>query len=706
MTESLLIPSVIYFTLIVLIITASIAFSLRKNIQLARITNLKQLLISMILQTWHKKELAACKNYNSPSKTILSTQTNFLTIKIFKALKQTKLNYHQTTNQTNSTTFKTTKKLTMKKKILSMLSVCMLSAVLVNAQVPTSYRGAFDPSQPQWTDNWTNWDPNNTFYPATTVTKTGIIGSETWTKNNVYLLNGPVYVDSLATLTIEAGTVIRGNDLVFNSSLVVTRGAQIIANGTACNPIVFTSNKAIGTRAKADWGGVIILGRGLANGGTQNLIEGLEASNLDHYHGGTVANDNSGSFRYVRIEFGGYVLSPNNEINGLTMGSVGSGTTIDHVQVSFTNDDAFEWFGGSVNCNYLVSYRNLDDDFDPDLGYSGTVQFALGVKDPAIADNPTVSTSEGFESDNNATGSAATPKTSASFYNVTQIGAFRCGSNAGPITQPSANGFRNAARLRRNTELKIFNSIFMNNWRGLLIDASTIANGQANFQNNIVAMDFTTVWVAPYAGAALPATDAASTTFLNAPARTNTILTTPCDLLVNAWSFTNPDYRPNVSGSGGSVSGCDLFPFIEIDGVSFAANEAKDFLADVLENNVGSSNGTITVTIPKLSGWDITVPGLTLSGTFQSGSNTVSNVNGGTPNTNGDWNFRDDGSNIIAESKVGYTIPVAGFVQIGFTATRKGTTPNGTNQSLAHNVSGGSDNTPANNGVITTFSAN
>lgn len=706
MTESLLISFVIYFTFIVLIITASDFLNLPyKNFKPFRIANLKQQLTSPVLQSGATKEIIACKNYNSPSKTILSLQTIFLTIKIFKALKQIKLKNHETTNQTNSTTFNK-KQFTMKKKILSMLSVCMLSAVLVNAQVPTSYRGAFDPAQPQWTDNWTNWDPQNTFYGAATVTKTGIIGSETWTKNNVYLLDGPVYVDSLATLTIEAGTVIRGNDLVFNSSLVLTRGAQIIANGTPCNPIVFTSNKSIGTRARADWGGVIILGRGLANGGTQNLIEGLVASNLDHYHGGTVPSDNSGTLRYVRIEYGGYVLSANNEINGLTMGSVGSGTTIDHIQVSFTNDDAFEWFGGSVNMSHLVAYRNLDDDFDPDLGYSGTVQFALGVKDPAIADNPSVSTSEGFESDNNATGTGATPKTSARFYNVTQIGAFRCGSNAGPITQPSANGFRNAARLRRNTELKIFNSIFMNNWRGLLIDASTIANGQANFQNNIIAMDLTTVWLAPYAGAALAATDAASTTFLNAPARTNTILTTPCDLLVNAWSFTNPDYRPNASGSGGSVSGCDLFPFIEIDGVSFAANEAKDFLADVLENNVGSSNGTITVTIPKLSGWDITVPGLVLSGTFQSGTNTVSNVNGGTPNTNGDWNFRDDGSNIVAESKVGYTIPVAGFVQIGFTATRKGTTPNGTNQSLAHNVSGGSDNTAANNGVITTFSAN
>lgn len=646
-----------------------------------------------------------CENYNLPSKTILSTQTNFLTIKIFTKLKQNQLT---TTNQLkNQTTFtKSTKTLKMKKKFLSILSVLTLSAVLVNAQVPTSYRGAFDPAQPQWTDNWTNWDPQNTFYGATTVTKTGIIGSQTWTKNNVYLLDGPVYVDSLATLTIEAGTIIRGNDLVANSSLIITRGAQIIANGTPCNPIVFTSNKSIGTRTKGDWGGIIILGRGLHNAGTQNLIEGLVASNLDNYHGGTLPADNSGSLRYVRIEYGGYVLSLNNEINGLTMGSVGSGTTIDHIQTSFINDDAFEWFGGSVNCNYLVAYRCLDDDFDTDNGFDGTIQFALGVKDPTIADNPTISTSEGFESDNNAGGTAAAPKTKAKFYNVTQIGAFRCGSNAGPITQPTANGFRRGARLRRVTELKIYNSIFMNNWRGLLVDAGTLGLGLAEFKNNIIAMDLTTAWVAPYAGVALAGEDAGSTAFLNAAANTNTTLITPCDLLVNAWSFTNPDYRPNASGSGGSISGCDLFPFVEIDGVSFVANEAKDFLADVLENNIGNSNGFITVSIPKLSGWNITVPGLTLSGTFQSGTNTVSNVNGGTPNTNGNWNFRDDGVNIVAQSKIGYTIAQGGFVQIGFTATRKGTTPAGTNQNLAQNISGGGDNAAANNGVITTFSAN
>ena len=597
----------------------------------------------------------------------------------------------------------------MKQKFLSILSVLLFAAILVNAQEATTYRGAFAPAPvAMWTDNWTNWDPQNTYYPAATVTiaaNTVLTGSVTWTRNNTYKIQGLVYVDSLATLTIEAGTVIRGDETVANSSLVVQRGGKLIANGTSCNPIVFTSNKAAGSRAKADWGGVILLGRAKHNLGTQNAIEGIAQPNLRVFHGGTDDADNSGSLKYVRIEYGGYVFSPNNEINGLTFGSVGNGTTIDYVQTSFINDDSFEWFGGSVNCKHLVAYRGLDDDFDTDNGFSGTVQFGLGVRDPQISDDPAISTSEGFESDNNATGSTATPKTSGKFYNITQIGAFRCSNNAGGITQPTAVGFRRGARIRRNSELKIYNSILMNNWRGLLVD-NTVPLAAAEFKNNIIAMDTTTVWTGVYAGVAKIGEDVLSSNWLYTPAYTNTAISTPCDVLVNAWDFLNPDYRPNVSGSGGVIAGTDLSPLIEIDNGLFTANQGQDFLADVVENGIGGSNGTITITIPKMSGWNITVPGLTLTGVDQPGSNTTSNVSGGTLNSNGNWNFRDNGTSIIATSKTGVTIPQGGFVQLGFKATRKAVTPNGTNQSLAVNVSGGGDNDASNNGAVNTLSAN
>jgi hypothetical protein len=597
----------------------------------------------------------------------------------------------------------------MTKKILTLaFLLAMTSMVAMSQVVPTTYRGAFAPAPTaMWTDNWTNWDPQNASYGAPTVNVTGIItANTTWTKNNVYLLQGTVFVDSLVTLTIEAGTVVRGDANTVISALVIQRGAKIIANGTPCNPIVFTSSKAIGARVKGDWGGLIIEGRALNNLGVEVPIEGIGATNLRARHGGNIPNDNSGSLTYARIEYAGFVIAANNEMNSLTMGSVGSGTTIHHVQTSFGMDDAFEWFGGSVNCSYLVSYRTLDDDFDTDNGYSGTVQFALGVKDPAVADAPAVSTSEGWESDNNGTAPyTISPKTSAKFYNVTQIGAFRCGSNAGGITKPTADGFRRGARLRRNTELKIYNSILMNNWRGLIMDADVIANGQAAFQNNVIAMDYTTVWTAPYAGAAVAAENSATSTYLNNPANGNTIINTPCDVLTNAWDFLNPDYRPNAGAtSGAALSGADLTPGIQIETALFNANQTAELLVDIFENAVGNSNGTITVTIPVPSGFTLAVPSIaTLSSTPTSGTNGTS-AYFATAYNNGDWNFSLSGGFVTATSKSGVSIPQAGVSTLGLTIKRNSTTPSGTNSNLVITVSGGSDSTPENNSANNSLS--
>lgn len=597
----------------------------------------------------------------------------------------------------------------MKHKFLTILPFLFFAAAIVNAQTPepTNYRGAFAPAPvAQWTDNWTNWDPQNTFYPAPTVNVSGVITSNTtWTRNNTYLLQGIVYVDSLVTLTIEAGTVVRGDANTVISSLVIQRGAKIIANGTACNPIVFTSSKAAGARVRGDWGGLTILGRGLTNQGDNVNIEGIGASEPRARFGGNNNADNSGSLKYVRIEYAGFAITNGNELNSLTFGAVGSGTTVDYVQTSFGNDDAFEWFGGAVNCKHLVAYRTLDDDFDTDFGYSGLVQYALGVKDPTVADDPALSTSEGFESDNN--GSAPftpTPKTSASFYNVTQIGAFRCGSNAGGITQPTADGFRRGVRLRRNTELKIFNSIFMNNWRGLVMDADVIANGLGAFKNNIIAMDLTTAWVAPYAGVALAGENSATNTYLNAAANTNTIVTTPCDVLVNAWDYLNPDYRPNAVGSGGTLSGSDLTPGINLEGASFANLTPKEFVVDIFENGVGNSNGTITVNVAVPSAFTVAVPGLTLSSTDQSGTNG-NFPNLGVPYSNGDWTFRQVGSNVIATSKPGVVITQGNLSSLGFTIKRNNGVAPGTNQNLAVTVSGGSDSSPDNNSAFSGVTA-
>lgn len=381
------------------------------------------------------------------------------------------------------------------KKIYVLACLIFLGNLAWSQIMPTSYRGAFAPAPTaMWTDGWTNFDPQNTVYPTTNLVNvtSNVTTNTTWTTGNTYVLKTQVYVTNNATLTIQPGVVVLGDQIANGAALIVTRGAKLNAIGTATQPIVFTSDKAPGQRARGDWGGVVLLGNGSynVNGGVGN-IEGIAPTPNTSFGGGTTPNDNdnSGTLKYVRIEFGGYVYATNAEINGLTMGAVGRATTIEHVQVSYTNDDAFEWFGGSVNCKYLVAFRNLDDDWDADNGYNGVVQFGLSVRDPQISDAPAVSTSEGFEVDNNATGSAVSPFTSAIFSNMTLIGpSFRLTlPNGGTI----ASGYKRAARLRRNCQIKIYNSVFMDYPEGLHIDGLTTETNALNntliFKNNLIA---------------------------------------------------------------------------------------------------------------------------------------------------------------------------------------------------------------------------
>jgi hypothetical protein len=186
-------------------------------------------------------------------------------------------------------------------------------------------------------------------------------------------------------------------------------------------------------------------------------------------YGGTNSADNSGAMQYVRIEFGGVAFSPNNEVNGLTLAGVGSGTTLDHIQVSYSGDDSFEWFGGSVNAKYLVSHRCFDDDFDTDNGFSG--KFGVSLRDPLQADQ---SGSKAFESDNDSGGSTNRPKTSAVFSNMTLVG---------PILNPSGSTYSPqytaGAHIRRNSAESILNSVFMGFPTTLLIDGSGTASNTA-----------------------------------------------------------------------------------------------------------------------------------------------------------------------------------------------------------------------------------
>lgn len=383
------------------------------------------------------------------------------------------------------------------KKITTTIFALMMT-VMVIGQTRTlqsvSYRGAFEPGVTPWTSGWTNFDPQNEAYTkagATVTVSAPITSSRTWNANQVYLIKGPIYVKPGATLTIAAGAIIKGDASVSNSCLIVSRGAKIVAQGTAVNPIVFTSSKAAGQRNVGDWGGIIILGKARINatGGVSN-VEGLAAS-TDNEFGGNDDDDNSGVLSYARIEFGGFIFSPDKEINGLTMGAVGRKTKIDHIQTSFINDDAFEWFGGTVNCTHLVSYRNLDDDMDSDFGYSGTVQFGLVIRDKNIFDASTGSTSEGFESDNDPVGTVRTlaPRTNAVFSNFTCVGPYR-----NDLTQTVSSKYERGLRIRRNSSLRVFNSVFTDYNKGLQFDGNDcILNAKNGLYNAADSLNATAV---------------------------------------------------------------------------------------------------------------------------------------------------------------------------------------------------------------------
>ena len=381
----------------------------------------------------------------------------------------------------------------MKKTLLSIFSMLCMSWGVFSQSINDSffdhvnYIGAFDGTY-NWTTGWAEWDPVNKVYADATVTKgngqfafatgTHITANETW--SGVVKLDGWVYVDEGATLTISAGTVIRGTE---KSALIIQRGGKINAVGTSSNPIVFTSNQAAGLRAQSNWGGVVICGKATNNiaGGVGTTEGGITAQ-----YGGTDDADNSGSLKYVRIEFAGYEIATGSEINGLTLCSVGKGTTLDHIQISYSGDDAFEWFGGTVNAKYLVSYRTEDDDFDTDNGYRGMVQYGVTLRSNDIVDTDAANT---FESDNDASGSVAEPFTHAVFSNISAFGPSKTATDPATLATKHADG--SAMRLRRNTRLQIYNAVFLGTGKGLRLESDgsqTAANSDLlTVQNSIMA---------------------------------------------------------------------------------------------------------------------------------------------------------------------------------------------------------------------------
>lgn len=330
--------------------------------------------------------------------------------------------------------------------------------------------------------------------PTSVDVTTDITTNTTWTADKTYVLKGFRKVANGATLTIEAGTRIVGDFATVGSSLFVLRGGRIIANGTAAAPIVFTSSQAAGSRQPGDWGGLVLIGNGISNRSGVVNIEGTGTSAdnpLIQYNNGTNDADNSGTLRYVRVEYAGFAPAPDAELNSFTLAAIGSGTTLEYLQSLNGLDDSYEFFGGAVDARYLVSYESGDDHFDMSEGYHGRLQFVVGfqsrVVPPRAGAGNVSSDPEGIENDGCAgsgcdQGYDTAPFTLPTIANFTLVGT-------GPGVVPTAGGY--GAMLRRGTGGHYINGIFAR-WPSAAIgyrDAQSKARetaGLLSIRNNLI----------------------------------------------------------------------------------------------------------------------------------------------------------------------------------------------------------------------------
>jgi len=311
--------------------------------------------------------------------------------------------------------------------------------------------------------------------PTSTTLSGNINATTTLTSDKVWTLKGYVYVTDGAKLIIQPGTTII-SDISEKGALCIERGAQILAEGTSSKPIIFTSGKPVGERTPGDWGGIVILGRAKTNRTSEPTIEG----GIGRPYGGTNDLDNSGVLRYVRIEYAGIAAMPNSEINALTLGGVGSGTILENIQTIYANDDAFEFFGGTVNGKNLYAYATADDDFDFDFGYTGTITNGVSKRDPQFVDSGDAG--NGVECDNDGTGSLAQPYTHPKLFNMILVG---------PNVSTSLANHNLGLRFRRATQFTMKNSIVWGWMKGGLSlesneTAQFVKDGVSIFENNSV----------------------------------------------------------------------------------------------------------------------------------------------------------------------------------------------------------------------------
>ncbi|MFK7899805.1 MAG: hypothetical protein AB8B61_03500 [Cyclobacteriaceae bacterium] len=334
-----------------------------------------------------------------------------------------------------------------------------------------------------WTTGWTNYNPVVANYPRPMVTiDKPILKDFTMEEGKCYLLKGMVYVMPGVTLHIEKGVTVRG-DKRTNAALVVTKGAQIRAMGTREKPIVFTSSMPIGRRRSGDWGGIILLGQAKINSKSGSaLMEGGLDPRVGRY-GGQIDDDNSGVIQYVRIEFGGRKLNQQNELNGLTIAGIGSRTKLSHIQVSFTSDDSFEFYGGRANADHLISYKCMDDDFDMSYGFHGNLQYGIALRHPRIKD---FSGSKGVEvdsysSDDNIANINTKLLTRGTISNFTIVSPM---SKVQGVAQ-----LKQGIYIGNDAYLNVYNSVVLGFNFGIFVKTDKsqqgIISGLSNFENNV-----------------------------------------------------------------------------------------------------------------------------------------------------------------------------------------------------------------------------
>ncbi|RZS92308.1 hypothetical protein [Aquimarina brevivitae] len=238
----------------------------------------------------------------------------------------------------------------------------------------------------KWMKNWTNFDPSETYYPEADKKLPNVIDKDTYLNNSsVYLLSGNTYVTNNAKLTIEEGTIIRC-DRDNPSSLIVTKGATLIARGSYTKPIVFTSNQTEKSRKPGDWGGISIAG-----GGSTNTLSGMGRIEGDFNpilsgYGGNTADEITTILSYIRIEYAGKKINRSKELNGLSLYALGKNSIISNIMVSYSADDSYEFFGGNAELSNLISFKAKDDDFDFTEGFQGNLTNIVAIRHPYISD--------------------------------------------------------------------------------------------------------------------------------------------------------------------------------------------------------------------------------------------------------------------------------------------------------------------------------